>query len=98
MGDASFTTVNDVPSTIIGRRVAGFTRPFSTKTRGESFSMLTVRIARSFNLHRPFYAKSLNLFESWMRKGRDDFKAGGALHIEISELGSRSYFRLSVLC
>jgi len=92
MGDVSFTTVKGVPSTMIGPRVVGFTQQFSMKTRGESFSMVTVHIIRSFNLRQLFHFKSLNLFESWMRKGRDDFETGGALYIETSELDSRSHF------
>jgi len=92
MGDVSFTKVNDVLSTIIGPRVVDFTRPFSMKTMGELFSMVIVPIARSSNLQQPFHAKSSNFFESWMRKGRDDFETGEALHIETSELDSQSYF------
>ena len=97
MGDVSFTTVNDVPSTIIGPRGVDFTPPFSTKTRGELFSTVTVHIARSFNLRQPVHVKSSNFFESWMRKGRDDFETSGALHIETSELIHGHIFRLSYL-
>jgi hypothetical protein len=97
MGDVSFTTVNDVPSTMIGPRVVDFTRPFSMKTRGELFSTVTVHITRSFNLRQPFHAKSSNFFESWMRKGRDDFEISGALRIETSELIHGHIFRLSYL-
>jgi len=86
MGDVSFTTVKGVPSTVIGPRVVGFTRLSSTKTREESFSIVTVRIAGSFNLRQPFHAKSLNLLESWMRKGIGDFETSGAPSIKTLEL------------
>ena len=48
-GDASFITVSDVASTIIGLKVVDCTRPFSMKTREKQISIHTAHITESFN-------------------------------------------------